>query len=107
MSGYAVVQVGTHQYRIEKDMVFDVELLERPEDKQEVKLDQVLLVQDSKDTQVGTPFVDKASVTCQVVEEIRLPKVVSFKFKKRKQFKKKKGHRQTVLRLKVKSIQAG
>jgi large subunit ribosomal protein L21 len=106
MSTYAIVQVGTHQYRVEEKSVLEVERFELPKGN-EVKLDQVLLVQKNSEARVGTPFVEKASVTCELAEEFRTPKVISFKFKKRKGFRKKKGHRQTMLRLRVKSIQSG
>jgi large subunit ribosomal protein L21 len=106
MSEYAVVQVGTHQYRVEPKTEFDVELFELPKGK-EVKLDQVLLLEQNNKTQVGQPVVPKATVTCEVVKEYRLPKVISFKFKRRKGFKKKKGHRQEAIRLRVTSIKVG
>ena len=106
MAPYAVVQLGTHQYWVEENTVFDVELFALPKTK-DVKLDQVLVVQKNSHAQVGQPFVPKASVLCTVEGELRAPKVISFKFKKRKGFRKKIGHRQSVIRLRVKSIQAG
>lgn len=106
MSPYAVVQVGTHQYRVGENTVFDVERFDRPQES-EVKLDQVLLVQKDSRTEVGQPFVPGASVVCEVVDEFKLPKVVSFKIKRRKNYRKKKGHRQQVVRLRVKSIETG
>lgn len=110
MVRYAVVQVGSHQYQIEENSVFEVEKLAPAKGKdaeaKEVKLDQVLLLQDNGKAKVGQPFVPKASVTCEVLGTIRLPKVISFKFKRRKNYKRKKGHRQSVVRLRVKSIQA-
>ena|SRR3990167_9489727 len=115
MGKCAVVLVGSHQYQVEENTVFEVEKLtslsktdsKAKEVKKEVKLDQVLLVRDNGKAKVGQPFVPKASVTCEVLETVRLPKVISFKFKRRKGYKRKKGHRQTVVRLKVKSIQTG
>jgi len=106
MSPYAVVQVGTHQYRVQENTVFEVERFERTGEK-EVKLDQVLLVQNDTRATVGQPFVQGARVVCEVVEEFRLPKVISFKIKRRKNYRKKRGHRQQVVRLRVKSIETG
>lgn len=111
MARYAVVQVGSHQYQVEENSILEVEKL-TPERKgkaevKEVKLDQVLLIQEDGKAKLGQPFVPKASVTCEVLGDIKLPKVISFKFKRRKGYKRKKGHRQTVVRLRVKSIQTG
>ena len=110
MTRYAVIQVGSHQYQVEENSVFEVEKLTPAKGKdaeaKEVKLGQVLLLQDSGKAKVGQPFVPKASVTCEVLGTVRLPKVISFKYKRRKNSKRKKGHRQSVVRLRVKSIQA-
>ena len=111
MGRYAVVLVGTHQYQVEENNVFEVEKLNSPakadskaEKAKEVKLDQVLLVRENGKVKVGQPFVSKASVTCEILGEVKLPKVISFKFKRRKGYKRKMGHRQAVVRLRVKSI---
>ena len=110
MARYAVVLVGSHQYQVEENSILEVEKLASaqkvdPKSK-EVKLNQVLLLQENGKAKVGQPFVPKASVTCEVLGDVKLPKVISFKFKRRKGYKRKKGHRQTVVRLRVKSIQA-
>ena len=110
MTRYAVVQVGSHQYQVEENSVLEVEKL-APKTvinlgDGEIKLDQVLFLHDNGKAIVGQPFVSKASVTCEVLGDLKLPKVISFKFKRRKGYKRKKGHRQTVVRLRVKSIQS-
>ena len=110
MGRYAVVLVGAHQYQVQENDVFEVERLvsgtpvDSKSKTEEVKLDQVLLVRENGKVKIGQPYVSKASVTCEVLQELRLPKVISFKFKRRKGYKKKIGHRQTVVRLRVKSI---
>ena len=104
MGRYAVVLVGTHQYQVEENSVFEVEKLGQTKEAKELKLDQVLLVRENGKVKVGQPYVPKASVICEILGEIKLPKVISFKFKRRKVYKKKIGHRQTVTRLRVKSI---
>ena len=108
MAKYAVVIVGSKQYRVSENDVIEVERVSavagENSDGKEVKLNQVLLVQTNGKAQVGQPFVPKASVTCEVVKTTRLPKVISFKFKRRKGYKRKKGHRQTVVRLRIKRI---
>lgn len=118
MGRYAVVLVGTHQYQVQENDVFEVERLAFPakadsktkareKETKELMLDQVLLVRENGKVKVGQPFVPKASVTCEVLGEVKLPKVISFKFKRRKGYKKKIGHRQTVIRLRVKTIEVG
>ena len=111
MDRYAVVLVGGHQYQVQENTVFEVEkqnsLSGLKEKGKEVKLDSVLLVRENGKAKLGQPFVSKASVTCEVLDQVRLPKVISFKFKRRKSYKRKKGHRQSVVRLKVKNIQSG
>ncbi|MBI4372726.1 MAG: 50S ribosomal protein L21 [Candidatus Omnitrophica bacterium] len=110
MARQAVVLVGSHQYQVEENSVFEVEKIAPAKGKsleaKELKLDQVLLIHGDGKTKVGQPFVSKASVTCEVLGAVKLPKVISFKFKRRKNYKRKKGHRQNMVRLRVKSIQA-
>lgn len=110
MSRYAIVLVGSHQYQVRENDVFEVEKLasvpETGEKTEEVKLSKVLFFQEDGKVKVGQPLVSKASVTCEVLGEAKLPKVISFKIKRRKGYRRKKGHRQTILRLRVKSIQA-
>jgi large subunit ribosomal protein L21 len=106
MTPYAIVQVGAHQYRVEENTVFDVQRFDLTDNK-EVRLDKVLFVQNDDSAQVGQPFVQNTTVVCDAIGEIKQPKVISFKFKKRKGYRKKIGHRQRVVRLKVKAIQTG
>lgn len=108
MGRYAIIANGSHQYWVEENSVIEVE---RPTSAdataKELKLDQVLLVQDDGKTTIGKPYVANASVTCEVLGEIKQPKVISFKFRRRQGYRRKVGHRQILTRLKVKAIQAG
>ena len=61
---------------------------------------------DGEDIKVGNPLLDGATVTAEVVDQFRAKKVTAFKFKRRKGFQKKKGHRQHLTRLTIKSISA-
>ncbi len=105
MSRYAVLAIGSHQYQVAENDVVEVQKLESSGKTKEVKLDKVLVLNEDGKITFGQPFIPKASVTCEVLEDVRLAKVISFKFKRRKGYKRKKGHRQTVTRLRVKSIQ--
>jgi len=100
---YAVIETGGKQYKVAKNDIFLVEKLGFNAG-EEVILDKVLMASDGKDIQVGTPYLAGAKVVCTMIEDVRMPKVVAFKYKKRKSEKKKIGHRQTVTQLKVKEI---
>ena len=104
MSSYAIIETGSKQYRVEPKTLLEVERLEIPEGKKEISLDRVLLVHDGKQLHVGTPLVAGAKVVCEYLGEIRGKKVVSFKFRRRKNSRKKHGHRQEIARLLVKEI---
>ncbi|MBN1493789.1 MAG: 50S ribosomal protein L21 [Candidatus Omnitrophica bacterium] len=100
---YAIIRDRSKQYKVEPDMEFDIDLREEKEG-DVITLDEVLYVNDGKNIKVGTPNVAGAKVTCEVIKKIKDRKVVVFKFKRRKNFKRKKGHRQQYVRVKVKEI---
>ena len=102
---YAVVETGRKQYKVAKDDIILVEKLKAKEGGS-VKLDKVLLVKEGNSIHVGTPYLKGAHVTCEVLGNVRGDKVIAYKYKKRKSEKKKIGHRQDLLKLKVKSIEA-
>ncbi|MBS27892.1 MAG: 50S ribosomal protein L21 [Alphaproteobacteria bacterium] len=97
---YAVIQTGGKQYRVANGDVITVEKLEG-EAGSKLALSPVLMLNDGKATQVGTPVVEGAAVTAEVVEQTRGKKIVVFKKKRRKGYRKTQGHRQdlTVLRV--------
>ena len=102
---YAVVKTGGKQYRVSKDDVIVVEKL--PADKgASVELDQVLMLDDGKDAQIGTPLVDGARVAATVLDQARGDKIIVFKKKRRKDYKRTKGHRQQVTILRITNILA-
>ena len=101
---YAVIETGSKQYKVAKDDVILVEKLEYKQG-EPLKLDKVLLAKEGNSIHVGTPYLKGAHVTCEVLGPVRGDKLIAFKYKKRKSEKKKIGHRQDLLRLKVKSIE--
>jgi large subunit ribosomal protein L21 len=101
---YAVVETGGKQYKVSKDDTILVELFDAKEGKT-VSLDKVLLAKEGNSIHVGTPYLKGANVTCEVLGMVRSDKVVAFKYKRRKSEKKKIGHRQNLLKLKVKEIE--
>lgn len=106
MSAYAIVETGSKQYRVEPKSVIEVELLDLVENQKEVTLDRVLLYHDGKTAKIGKPTLAGAKVVCELLGEIRGPKTISLKYRRRKNSKASKGHRQDLLRLQVKEIQA-
>jgi large subunit ribosomal protein L21 len=103
MDAYAVVGTGGKQYRVKAGDTLKVELLEG-EAGSTVVLDQVFAISDGKDLKVGTPLVEGAKVSAQIVEHTKAPKVVAFKKKRRKGYRRKVGHRQPLTVLRVASI---
>ena len=90
---YAVIETGGKQYRVNKGDVIKVEKL-TVDVGQIVDFDRVLLAGEGSDVKVGNPLVDGASVSGTVVEQDRHRKIVVFKMKRRKGYRRKQGHRQ-------------
>jgi large subunit ribosomal protein L21 len=105
MSNYAIVETGAKQYWVEKDSILEIELLPETEGKKEIELTNVLFAKDGDNVQIGQPALSGAKVVCENLGEFRAKKVISFKFRRRKASESKRGHRQDLLRLKVKEIQ--
>lgn len=102
---YAIIKTGGKQYKVTEGEKLRVEKL--PVDlNTDIEISEVLLVSKDGDVTVGKPFVDGAKVVATVVEHGKEKKVVSFKYKPKKGFHKKKGHRQPFTQIEIKSIQA-
>lgn len=100
---YAIVQSGGKQYKVEPGDLVKVERLEaKVGDK--VELTQVLLVQDQDRLLVGKPVVEQAKVLAEVNQQARSRKVIVFKKKRRKNYRRTKGHRQSFTQLKITEI---
>lgn len=102
---YAIIESGSKQYRVEKNSQIDVEKMHlRPRSKS-VNLEKVLLFSAGKGVQIGTPYLKNVSVKADVVDPIiKADKVISFKYRRRKDSHWKKGHRQKYTRLKIREI---
>ncbi len=101
---YAIIETGGKQYRVEKGDVIDVELL-APSSDSKVEFKNVLFLSTGKAVKIGTPHVAKSSVIGELVQEIRGPKVISFRYKRRKGIRRKVGHRQRYARVKITAIE--
>lgn len=102
---YAVIKTGGKQYRVEQGDTLAIERLDGDTGAQ-VSFDEVLLVGSDSATTVGRPLVQGASVRGTIVEQGRAKKVIIFKFRRRKNYKRKKGHRQYFTRVRIDSIAA-
>ncbi len=103
MEAYAVIETGGKQYRVQAGDQLEVEKLDA-EVGAELGLDKVLALSDGKELTVGTPVLEDKKVTVTVLDQIRGKKVINFKKKRRKGYKRKVGHRQSLTVLKVESI---
>lgn len=101
---YAIIQTGGKQYRVEKGDVIEVELL--GQDQGAVEFKEVLFFSDGKAMKIGAPHLDKCLVKGEILGEIKGPKVIAFKYKRRKSYHRKVGHRQKYSKVKITDIVA-
>ena len=102
---YAIIRSGGKQQRVSVGDRFDVEKLEK-ELQETVEISEVLAVGAGENIQVGAPYVEGAKVVCEVVRQDRAKKILIGKYKRRKNYYRLNGHRQSFTRLRVDSIQA-
>ena len=102
---YAVVQVGSSQFKVSEGDVIHTNRLPQ-EEGAEVTLDKVLMVSKGEEVQLGRPYVPEASVTAKVVKNFLGEKLVALHYRRRKDSAKKTGHRQRLTALNIVKIQA-
>lgn len=104
---YAVIETGGKQYRVEPGDVIDVERISGAGDggDTEVQFDRVLMVTGDNGAQFGSPVVEGALVKASLVGEVRGPKIRVFKKKKRSTYRKSRGHRQDLVRVRIEGIE--
>jgi large subunit ribosomal protein L21 len=101
---YAIIETGGKQ---EKVSVGDVVTVERLENKKDVTFQHVLLIGDDDKVTVGQPYIKGAKVSAQVLGHPRGPKVVTFRYRRRKSSRRIRGHRQELTKVKILEIVAG
>lgn len=99
---YAIVESGGRQYRAEVGHTFSVEKLPY-EVGEQIEMD-VLLVSNDDDIRVGQPLVDGASVKATIVDQYRGKKIFVWKYRPRKRYRRRQGHRQQYTRLRIDEI---
>jgi large subunit ribosomal protein L21 len=100
---FAVLKTGGKQYKVAQGDVIQVEKLEgNVGDK--VTLDQILMIGEEDKVDVGAPILDGSKVTCEIIDQRKGPKIVVFKKKRRKKYRRTNGHRQLITHLKITDI---
>ena len=102
---YAIVEIAGQQFKVAKDQKVYVHRLQE-EEGSKVSFDNVLLVEDKGNVTIGAPAIEGASVTAKILGHLKGDKVIVFKKKRRKGYKKKNGHRQYLSEIQIESIAA-
>jgi large subunit ribosomal protein L21 len=100
---YAVIETGGKQYRVQEGDVLTIEKL-NVEAGDQVVFDKVLVLSEEGNLKVGAPYVEGAAVTGEVVENGKAKKVIIYKYKSKKDYRKKQGHRQPYTMVKIASL---
>jgi large subunit ribosomal protein L21 len=101
---FAIIKTGGKQYKVAKDNLIKIETLDLEVNGQ-VEFDNVLLIADQdKVLEVGSPIIEGAKVIAEVVKHARDPKIIIFKKKRRKNYRRKTGHRQNVTFVRILEI---
>ena len=101
---FAIIKTGGKQYKVSEGDVIKVEKIEA-EAGDKIEFDQVLMVA-GDDVKVGSPVVEGAKVSAEVLDQKKDKKIVIFKFKAKKNYRKKKGHRQPYTKIQIEKINA-
>jgi len=101
---YAVIRTGGKQFRVVPGEVLRIPSLAGKVEGDAVEFTEVLVAGDDQGIRLGSPLLDGARVTGTIVKQGRAPKIIVFKFKKRKQFKRKQGHRQSFTTVKIDGV---
>lgn len=102
---FAVIQTGGKQYKVSKDSVVSIEKIKGEHTKgDKISFDKVLLVDDGKNTTIGTPFITGAKVDAEIVEIGRARKILVMKYKQKSRYLRRNGHRQPFFKVKITSI---
>lgn len=100
---YAVIETGGKQYKVSEGDVIFVEKL-GVEEGEAITFDKVLIVADGEDVKVGAPVVEGAKVEAKVVKNGKAKKIYVFKMKRKKNYRRKKGHRQPFTKVEISKI---
>ncbi len=102
---YAVVNTGGKQYKVQKGETLRIEKIPGEVGSQ-VTFDKVLMVADGENVRLGQPLLEKAAVLASIVEQDKAKKILVFKYKRRKRYRRKQGHRQPYTAIRIDGIEA-
>lgn len=102
---YAIIETGGKQYRVEEGTILDVELLPG-EVGAAVDFDHVLAVKKEDRLEVGQPYLNGAAVRAKIIDHGKAKKIIVFKYKAKKNYRRKQGHRQPYTRVLIEKIEA-
>lgn len=101
---YAIIETGGKQYRVHEGMVLKHELLQGTEPGQSVRFDKVLMLAKDETVLVGAPYLSGAVVTGEVQDQARDDKIIVYKYKSKKGYRRKQGHRQSYMATRITGI---
>ncbi len=102
---YAIIKSGSKQHRVVKNDIIDIDLMEKTEGT--ISFKEVLFLHSDKGTQIGQPYLSHVKVEGKILQQTKGPKEITYKYKKRKNYRRKVGHRQKYLRVQITEIQEG
>jgi len=105
MTMIAVIKTGGKQYKVAPGQKIKIEKIEKQEGEM-VTFDDILLIGDEKIVDIGTPVIEGAKVTAKVLKQDRGEKIIIFKYKPKKRYKVKKGHRQSFTEVEIVDIKS-
>ncbi|MDY6967893.1 MAG: 50S ribosomal protein L21 [Spirochaetota bacterium] len=103
---YAIVEIGGKQYKVEKDMMLNVDRM-RKEKGESITIDKVLMFVDEDNISIGQPYLENVKITAEVFGDVKGQKVRGIKFKKRKNYTRTLGHHQQYSKLKINEMSIG
>lgn len=99
---FAVIQTGGKQYKVSKDSVLSIEkIIGEYKKGDKIVFNKVLLVDDGKDTTIGTPYITGAKVAAEIIEIGRARKILVVKYKQKSRYLRRNGHRQPYFKVKI------
>lgn len=103
---FAILETGGKQYKVAVGDVIEVELIDKGliSDKNKVSFSDILLIKDNE-LHLGQPYVENGRIEASIIEEFKAPKIIVFKKKSKKRYKRTRGHRQHLHRIKIEKIQ--
>ncbi len=103
---YAIIKDSGTQIKVSQGDVIDIDIRQLTDDQKTLEFTDVLMIGDTDSPKIGNPLLKNAKVTADIIEEYRDDKITVIKFKKRKGYRRKNGHRQSFLKVKITDIKA-